>query len=229
MAYDGVLRREVLSTTVASSYKLTGASRMDFAVKCSTGSHQVSYAGKVIAELQSSVGTTTIATPFDNGATWQPFSHKPTTWQPFSHYYLEDLRNTAADDFHNIDVGSNFINGESWDEATPIATCDYDTVQEWTISASDANPFHLHLYHMQIVEPGGCGVHEEGEYYDTISYDGSCTVRFRMTDVGGRCVMHSNNLANKDNGAMAWVDVQEGPPPAVFNPDVAAGSCPGLV
>ena len=47
MAYDGVLRREVLSTTVASSYKLTGASCMDFAAKCSAESHQVSYAGKV--------------------------------------------------------------------------------------------------------------------------------------------------------------------------------------
>ena len=35
--------------------------------------------------------------------------------------------------------------------------------------STNFHPFHMHLYHMQIATPGGCGAHEEGEFYDTIS------------------------------------------------------------
>ena len=80
---------------------------------------------------------------------------------------------------------------------------------------------------MQIVEPGGCGMHEEGQYYDIISASGSCTVRFRMADIGGRCVMHCHVLTHEDNGAMVWVDVQGGPAPDLTNidPIICGGSC----
>ena len=42
---------------------------------------------------------------------------------------------------------------------------------------------------MLIVEPGGCGAHVEGEFYDTISASGSCTVRFKTADIGQRMIM----------------------------------------
>jgi hypothetical protein len=60
---------------------------------------------------------------------------------------------------------------------------------------------------MQIVTPGGCGAHEEGEFYDTISADGDCTVRFRTADIGQRCVLHCHVLFHEDSGSMSWVNV----------------------
>ena len=41
---------------------------------------------------------------------------------------------------------------------------------------------------MQIVTPGGCGAHEEGEFYDTLSGP-TCTVRFKAVDFGQRMIM----------------------------------------
>lgn len=57
-------------------------------------------------------------------------------------------------------------------------------MHEWTLKGSGAHPFHLHLYHMLVVTPGGCGAHEFGEFYDTISASGDCKVRFRTADFG---------------------------------------------
>ena len=59
---------------------------------------------------------------------------------------------------------------------------------------------------MLIVEPGGCGAHEEGEFYDTLS-SGSCKVRFKTADFGQRMVMHCHVLSHEDNGAMTWMNV----------------------
>lgn len=62
---------------------------------------------------------------------------------------------------------------------------------------SGEHPFHLHLYHMLIVEKGGCGAHEEGEFYDTISSPGPCTVRFRASDFGQRMILVSRIFEKK--------------------------------
>lgn len=59
---------------------------------------------------------------------------------------------------------------------------------------------------MLIVEPGGCGAHKEGEFYDTLS-SGSCKVRFKTADFGQRMVMHCHVLSHEDNGAMTWMNV----------------------
>ena len=50
----------------------------------------------------------------------------------------------------------------------------------------------LELQSELIVKPGGCGAHQEGEFYDTISASGSCTVRFKTADFGQRMIMVSD-------------------------------------
>lgn len=83
--------------------------------------------------------------------------------------------------------------------------------------------FHLHVYHMQVVQPGGCEHHEEGQWYDVISSSVSCLVRFRMADYGGRVVLHCHFLKHEDSGAMTWIDVVGGPDPDALN----IHYCPG--
>lgn len=87
-------------------------------------------------------------------------------------------------------VNPRNINNVAYNEAVALATFAYDTYQEWTITTGNAHAFHLHLYHMQVVTPGGCGEHLENEWYDVISSPNPCTVRFRMMDIGGRMVFH---------------------------------------
>lgn len=113
-------------------------------------------------------------------------------------------------------MASDSINGRPWSESTAIANFTYDSdIQQWQIIGSARHPFHLHVYHIQIATPGGCGDdYEYGEWYDTISASAStstCDVRFRMIDYGGRIVMHCHVLGHEDRGAMGWVGVQYGP------------------
>ena len=130
-------------------------------------------------------------------------------WRPQRPYALQDLRNFDVPDGNTLEIklGYDYVNGKKWDPETPLATIDYDSVHEWVLHQTAKHPFHIHLYHMQVVEPGGCGVHEEGEWYDTISAPGSCTVRFFTADIGQRCVLHCHVYFHEDNGSMSWVNV----------------------
>ena len=212
-AYDGVWRTSVPHPTNTNTYVLTGASRIDVAVKCLAGSHAVLWGGGQVATLITTVGTITAATPYANGGAWLP--SRPL--------YLQDLRSATVGNTYDISMSAAQINGKRWDMNVPLATMQYDVVQEWTISGTGAHPFHLHIYHMQVVTQGGCGQHEEGEWYDTIS-DGSCTVRFRTIDYGGRVVFHCHVLSHEDNGAMGWVSVTGGP--AADTAFLAPRTCP---
>jgi hypothetical protein len=73
----------------------------------------------------------------------------------------------------------------------------------------------MHVYHMQIAPPGGCGgMYENGEYFDIISSQvGDCKVRFKLLDYGGRVVLHCHILRHEDGGTMGWVNVTGGPTP----------------
>ena len=130
-------------------------------------------------------------------------------WIPQRPYALQDLRDFTVPDDHTLEIklGYDYVNGEKWDPETPLATIEYDSVYEWVLHQTAKHPFHIHLYHMQVVEPGGCGVHEEGEWYDTIAAPGSCTVRFFTADIGQRCVLHCHVYFHEDNGSMSWVNV----------------------
>lgn len=122
-------------------------------------------------------------------------------------------------------------NGErrSWDHSTPNGVIEYGAVHEWLIKGS-RHPFHLHLYHMQIVGAldssgrftgQGCAsdLYKIGEFYDVIDTAEDCLVRFRAIDISGRCVMHCHILSHEDNGSMGWVDVVGGPAPDNTNRD----------
>ena len=217
VAHDGVFRSSVPSAAT-SSHTMTGASRVDLAVKCSGSpgdSAHISYANKHVATLTVVSGSTTTATPFDGSG---------NAWSPVRPYYLQDVTSATVDNQFSISMTAAQINGQSWDPLNALTTLDFDTVQEWTLSSVGAHPFHIHLYHMQVVTPGGCGgMHEYGEWYDTMGAD--CTVRFRTADVGQRCVLHCHVLSHEDNGAMGWVDVVNAPLQATTNPSVGEQDC----
>jgi FtsP/CotA-like multicopper oxidase with cupredoxin domain len=202
VAYDGVWREQV-PANAASTYSLTGASRIDLAIKCDS-SGTVKFDRAVIATLNVASGSSSKpgATPFVSGGTWSPV--RPD--------YLRDLSQEPSSLFEIYAIGMTAaqINGDSYDPDVPLRTFNYGTLQEWDISGSGAHPYHLHVYHMQVVS--GCGDHEVGQYYDTISGSGSCTVRFHMTGIAERIMMHCHVLAHEDNGAMTWVDVINGGP-----------------
>jgi hypothetical protein len=106
-----------------------------------------------------------------------------------------------------IKLGFDYVHDQKWDPEIPLGTIAYDQVHEWTLQQTSRHPFHIHLYHMQVVTPGGCGAYEEGEWYDTISAPENCTVRFLTADFGQMCVLHCHVLFHQDAGSMAWVDV----------------------
>lgn len=86
--------------------------------------------------------------------------------------------------------------------------------------SSKAHPFHLHMYHMLIVSKGGCGMHKEGEFYDTIATPEDCQVRFFTEDFGQQLIMHCHALEHEDNGMMVWMNVfGEGMPMSNENGD----------
>ena len=123
--------------------------------------------------------------------------------------YLRDLRNVTPDANYTM-----VVHAMVWDAATPNHTLVYDSVQEWTIEASAFHPFHLHVFHMQVVTPGGCeGGYEEGEYYDTIasSHKGGCVVRFHVVDYGEKVMMHCHVLKHEDAGQMVWFNITNTP------------------
>ena len=59
----------------------------------------------------------------------------------------------------------------------------------------------------------GCGaIYKVGEFYDTINPSAQpCTVRFLVSDISGRVVMHCHILKHEDNGAMLWLNTLDGP------------------
>jgi FtsP/CotA-like multicopper oxidase with cupredoxin domain len=196
VASDGIWRSSIPRPS-ASVYELTGASRADFAIRCVTPNSLVPllYDGDLIATIR--VGSS------------EPNPHVMEEWKPKRPNSLQDLRTLSLpqDGAFDIKLGFDYVNDQKWDPEIPLDTIAYDQVHEWTLQQTVRHPFHLHLYHMQVVTPGGCGAHEEGEWYDTISAPGNCTVRFFTADFGQMCVLHCHVLFHEDAGSMSWVDV----------------------
>ena len=240
VAYDGVWRSSVPHPVSASTYTVTGASRMDFAVKCSVaGDHDLLYGGELpdvnrVGFLVATAGQVTAASPYagtrsssSSGGSSSSSSSSSSTWEPARPKYLQDLRAAAVGASFTIRMSPSQISGKGYSASTPLATAQYDTVQEWTLAVTNEHPFHLHVYHMQVVSPGGCGaIYEEGEWYDVVSAatTAPCLVRFRTADFGGRVMLHCHELTHGDSGAMGWVNVLGGPVPDTAFLD--AGTCP---
>ena len=117
-------------------------------------------------------------------------------------------------------MGARTINGNKFDMLVPTFTLPSGGIEEWSLNGARNHPFHLHVYHVQIVEEGGCGEFEEGEYYDTVAEN--CTLRFSLAldnAYDGRTIMHCHILEHEDQGAMGWADVLDGLPAPTFPAD----------
>ena len=180
VASDGVWHNAPLTTYAGSSFDMTGASRADYAINCASGSTTIQWGRDQVATI--SPGT------FGSGTGWVGTDLGVAPSKPAS---LTGLETATVDGTYAISMSGAKINGEAWDEDMPLGVVPYGGIYEWTISGSGAHPYHQHLYHMLIVEPGGCGFHEEGEFYDTLSASGSCAVRFYAIDIGQRMVLVS--------------------------------------
>jgi len=208
VAHDGIWSSTVPQLPM-ESYQFSAASRIDFAVKCSIpGEFPLWYndrqAGRIIV---------TNALPISP-------KFELEEWNPRRPSFLQGIKEawvTAANKF-DVDMYVNTINELRYDEKYPLTTIAYGEVHEWTISHHhlfdeiDEHPFHMHLYHMMVVSPGGCGeMHQEGEFYDTISglnsYTDTCVVRFKAVDVGERGLVHCHNFPHSDFGGMGWVNI----------------------
>lgn len=209
LARDGVWRTTVPKALPTNSVTITGASRADLAVRCS-GDSTISVANQVVATLYADASLPpTGANPYatDGVSTWD--SKRPS--------YLRDLRSTSPSNFETVSMGARTINGGKFDIDVPTFQLPTGGVEEWTIKGARQHPFHLHIYHMQMVND--CNNYEGGEYYDVIATN--CDVRFDLNPdtavvYDGRTIMHCHILAHEDQGAMGWADVLGGLPPPLF-------------
>jgi hypothetical protein len=198
VAQDGIWRSTVPGP-MSNIWELTGASRADFAIKCNTTDTLV----PILYRDEDPIANIWVGPEEYNLFTMEE-------WQPTRPYAISDMRGETVPEGNKFAVrlGFDYVNDERFDAMVPIQTIAYDQVHEWVLQQTWFHPFHMHLYHMQIVEPGGCGDgHEEGEIYDTISAPANCTVRFRTADIGQRCVLHCHVLFHEDSGSMSWVNV----------------------
>ena len=197
VATDGIWRSQVPGPK-SSVWELTGASRADFAIRCNTTNALV----PILYRDEEPIANIWVGEEEYN-------LHTMEEWTPNRPYSISDMRSEDVPEENKFAVrlGFDYVNDEYWDPMVPIGTIAYDQVHEWTLLSTNLHPFHIHLYHMQVVTPGGCGGHEEGEFYDTIAAEGNCTIRFRTADIGQRCVLHCHVLFHEDNGSMSWVNV----------------------
>jgi suppressor of ftsI len=196
VANDGVW----LSTLPAepdNNMLLTGASRADVAIKCQAES-------TIVHTTLSSGAKLDVATIKVKG--FDLNTPDPTSWSPRRPDSLMLDGHAVAGEF-NLTMNFTDLNNHAYNEEEPLLSIPWNTVQEWTLKKTGRHPLHLHLYHMQVVTSGGCGNHEEGQFYDTISSMDDCKVRFKTADFGERLIFHCHILTHEDLGMMNWANV----------------------
>ena len=208
MSRDGVWRTQVPKEITSNVLTLTGASRADLAVRCS-GDSSITVGGTQVAQVYVDGVSDASVHPYaaDGVSTWQ--SQRPS--------YLRDLRGLPVADSETIRMGARSVLGSKFNPDVPNLTKFANGIQEWSLKGATNHPFHLHIYHVQVM--GDCGPYEDGEYYDVIA--GGCTLRFDLDPqtssvFEGRTILHCHILAHEDQGAMGWMDVIGGEPPPVF-------------
>ena len=210
VASDGVWHIKDFSTYTGTKYWLTGVGRADFALRCpssETGSnYEVKWNGVKAFTIQPG-NSNPDNISFDISDTGLG-SAPPRE---------ESINLTEA---HPDDMGNGLIkpsriktydfNTMSW-PANGLGTIVYDHVFEWLLLGTYHHPFHMHMYHMKIVQPGGCGrYHPEGEYFDTIQHDNptaGCKIRFIPKDFGQKLWVHCHTLSHEDGGMMSYFNV----------------------
>lgn len=211
IAHDGVFRFEMPGPE-RKTHRLSLSSRVDLAVRCGDGpSTGVRVDGQRAAMLKSTgeQGDPDVS-PFVLDA-----DGEETTWSSTRPPYLADTRDSRPDHRWTIRMGEININDQTYDDREPL--CDsknrnfrYGSLEEWTVR-TDSHPLHVHGRHVQIVDDFCGDVNDHGEYYDTVSADGPCKVRARLTDFGGRTTLHCHVYRHGDGGSMGFVNVVGGP------------------
>ena len=213
MARDGVWRTEVPKEITDNTLTLTGASRADLAVRCSSDS-TISVGGVQVANVlvDSSVQENPVPGPYASSGTTD-------TWLSARPHYLRDLRNEPVGNSESIRMGARSVLGRKFDKDVPNLTQTLTGVQEYSLNGATNHPFHLHVYHVQV--QSDCGPFEAGEFYDVIA--GNCDLRFDLSEPAGafdgRTIFHCHILQHEDQGAMGWLRVDGGKPPPEFPGD----------
>lgn len=210
MARDGVWRTEVPGALPGNQLTLTGASRADLAVRCSSDS-TISVGGNQLANIY-------VDGPSDPSV--HPYAEDGTSvWSAIRPVYLRDLRDEPlVAGTQSIRMGARTILGRKFDGTVPNITKNANGVEEWSLNGAANHPFHLHIYHVQV--QSDCGPYEAGEFYDVIA--GNCDLRFDMSDAEayeGMTIFHCHILQHEDQGAMGWMDVIGGRAPPEFPVD----------
>ena len=214
LARDGVWRTSAPKLLTTNSISVTGASRVDLAVRCSNDSTLKVGSTTVANILVSGAGNAAVG-PYSNGSTG-------STWSANRPSYLRDLRPVATGAVHKetVHMGARTINGNKFDHDVPTFLLPANQVQEWSLGGATQHPFHLHVHHVQSLDCGSD--YEDGEYYDVVA--SACSVRFDLnaatsTVYEGRSIMHCHILEHEDQGAMGWLDVVGGLPPPAYPAD----------
>jgi hypothetical protein len=236
LARDGIFLSSVPAPQSAT-YNIAGPSRIELALRCAQppiGTNLYISWDTTNSRVQLIINPGTPNTGF-------PFrSDGLSTWQPVRPAYLQDMRNVAPQQSHQITAGRDTMAWNSnspvrFNPSTPIGTLSFNGVFELRIVSANAHPVHVHVYPMQLigkwniststVTPGDCGNYKYGEFYDTIMSSQICVVRFRAIDFGGKVVCHCHRLHHEDDGAMAWIDVTGDPNAILQTPPLTAVPC----
>lgn len=212
LARDGVWRTTAPKALPTRALNLTGASRADLAVRCTSDSTITVNGAAVATVLTSGAGNTAVG-PYAGGSSGG-------AWSAIRPAYLRDLRGVTDVHKESVRMGARTVNGTRFTMDVPTYTLPAGQVQQWGLSGNTQHPFHLHVYHVQAVDCSG--TFEPGEYYDVVSQ--SCAVRFDLNAATssvyeGRAIMHCHILEHEDQGAMGWLDVVGGRPPPAFPAD----------
>jgi hypothetical protein len=236
LARDGIFLSSVPAPHSATN-TIAGPSRIDLAVRCAqppTGTSLYINWDNTNSRVQLIINP---GTP-NNGFPFR--SDGLSTWQPVRPAYLQDMRNVAVQQSHQITAGRDTMAWDSnsavrFNPSTPLGTLPFNGVLEFRIVSLNAHPVHLHVYPMQMigvwntatssVTPGDCGTYKVGEFYDTVMSTQTCVVRFRAIDFGGKVVIHCHRLRHEDDGAMAWINVTGDPNAILQTPQQTAVPC----
>jgi suppressor of ftsI len=209
IAYDGVYRLEIPTSTVTLPTFIAGSGRVDIAIRCNeTGTVTLNWGSDVIGILNIIEPTAikpVIPDPFAYTITFNDTTNEtfiePTSWKPERPFYGRDLSNFTLAELNNtydIVAANNLsINNIFWDAKVPLRTDELNEVNEWTIIGTNPHPMHLHVYHFQVMSPA-CGNHEQYQFYDTIISSNPCIVRFPFNDFSGFTTIHCHDLTHED-------------------------------